>query len=451
MKIRGPVGLSRRVGQSRMIVGVVVVAAVLRAVVLLWPGAFALDPDSYQRVAENLAYRGVFALDGNATAYRPPLYPLVLSGAMLAGGPHWRAVAGIVHWLFGVGTILCVVFILRDRGPWACILAVVLVAADPLLLHHSRLIMTETQSAFLVALTLAVFFQAANRPGRLWWFFGGVLFGLCCLTRPTFLPWPFMAVGLWIVGQLLMCKSRVQIPQTSLESGAIKQKIKNPRLLQLALVFLGIALTVGPWAIRNWLVFGRPILGTTHGGYTLYLANNSWYYDHLRRLGPKPVWSASEFNTRWEELVHSALRGDEIAADRLAYQQAFETIRNQPVMFLRACLDRLWQLWRVVPHRLDEDETPLRQGLRYAVGLFYIFEYGLVVFGLISWIKDRKSYVTGQIVWLLGWALVLTVMGVHTFYWTNMRMRAPLVPLLAIWAAEGGRYLFSFGGRTRAK
>lgn len=451
MEIRGPIGLSRKVGQSRMIVGAVVVAAIVRAVVLLWPGAFAIDLDSYQRVAMNIACRGVFALDSNPTAYRPPLYPLVLSGTILAGGPYWRAAVGVVHWLFGVGTILCVLFIVRDRGPWACILAVFLVAADPILLHHSRLIMTETQSAFLVALTLAVSFHAANRPGKLKWFFGGVLFGLCCLTRPTFLPWPFMGVGLWIVGQLSMRKSPAQSRETCLESGEIEQKKENPRLLPLALVFLGLALTVGPWAIRNWLVLRRPILGTTHGGYTLYLANNPWYYDHLRRPGPKPVWSAGAFNTRWAEVVGNTLGGDEIAADRLAYQKAFETIRSQPMTFLRACLDRLWQLWRVVPHQLDKDETFLRRALRYAVGVFYLFEYGLVVFGITGWIKGCKSGVSGGIVWLLGWALVLTVMGAHIFYWTNMRMRAPLIPILAIWAAEGGQYLFTRGRRARVK
>lgn len=451
METRGPIGLSRMVGQSRMIVGAVVVAATLRAVVLLWPGAFALDPDSYQRVGMNLAHRGVFALDGKPTAYRPPLYPLVLSAAVLGGGPHWRTVVGAIHWLFGVGTILCVLSIVRYRGPSACVLAAILVAADPILLHHSRLIMTETQSAFLVAVTLAVFFQAANRPGRLWWFFGGVLLGLCCLTRPTFLPWPLMVAGLWMLGQISMRRSLSRTPQVSSGTPHWEDKNKNPQLLRFALVVLGMALAIAPWGIRNWMVFGRPILGTTHGGYTLYLANNPWYYDYLRRPGPKPVWNAAEFNARWEETVHDTLRGDEIAADRLAYQQAFDTIRNQPGMFLWACLDRVWQLWRVVPHRLDPDETVLERALRYAVGGFYLFEYGLVIFGIAGWIRNRKNFAIGQIVCLLGCALVLTVIGVHIFYWTNMRMRAPLIPILAIWAVEGWHYLSSVGRTVGAK
>ena len=40
---------------------------------------------------------------------------------------------------------------------------------------------------------------------------------------------------------------------------------------QAGVLVLGLSLVVVPWGIRNLIVFGRPIITTTHGGYTLLL------------------------------------------------------------------------------------------------------------------------------------------------------------------------------------
>jgi hypothetical protein len=37
--------------------------------------------------------------------------------------------------------------------------------------------------------------------------------------------------------------------------------------------------------------------------------------------------------------------------------------------------------------------------------------------------------------WLYGLLLCLAFTAVHTFYWTNLRMRAPLMPFVALVAA----------------
>ena len=39
--------------------------------------------------------------------------------------------------------------------------------------------------------------------------------------------------------------------------------------------------------------------------------------------------------------------------------------------------------------------------------------------------------------WVWGTLLVLSITGVHAFYWTNMRMRAPLIGVVALAAAYG--------------
>ncbi len=449
MEARSQIGRLGTMGHTGRLVFLLVFTAILRAAVLFWPGAFNTDPDSYQRVAENVANRGVFALDGKPTAYRPPLYPVVLSGVMCAAGPYWRIGVGVIHWLFGIGTVLCMVYLLRHRAYRVCAVAVLFVAADPILLHQSRLIMTETQSVFLVTVTLAFFYAGASRRERIWWLLGGVCMGLCSLTRPTFLPWPILTVLLWLVCLKQLSRDASNTIGYSVSEGDGVPKDRHHWLAgagKIVLAVVGFAVTIAPWGLRNWLVLGRPILGTTHGGYTFYLANNPWYYEYLRQPGEEPVWDATEFNAQWAKTLEERQLRDELAADHLAYGLALETIRQQPTMFLRACFDRFYQLWRLVPHRLRHDEPLSVFCLRHGVGLFYLVEYALVGLGIFGWLKRRDLQTSDCVLAVLAGALVLTVVGIHLFYWTNMRMRAPLIPVLAFLAGEGYQYLTSRRG-----
>ena len=59
-----------------------------------------------------------------------------------------------------------------------------------------------------------------------------------------------------------------------------------------AIGLLAAVCGLAPWAIRNQIVVGRPIVSTTHGGYTLLLGNNPSFYDHLRTAPRGTVWSA---------------------------------------------------------------------------------------------------------------------------------------------------------------
>ncbi len=61
------------------------------------------------------------------------------------------------------------------------------------------------------------------------------------------------------------------------------------------LTLLALGLTIAPWPIRNQVRFGRPIVTTTHGGYTLLLSNNPVYYSEvvLEPWGPSGRRTAS--------------------------------------------------------------------------------------------------------------------------------------------------------------
>ena len=213
---------------------------------------------------------------------------------------------------------------------------------------------------------------------------------------------------------------------------------------------------LSPWTIRNQLQFGRPIITTTHGGYTLRLANNPEFYDWLRHGSWGSVWQAEQFNADWDRRRPS----DELSADRQAYDEAWQTIRAQPGMFLYACAVRVGRFWSPLPHQVAANESLLGRLSRYAVALWYVAEFALAIFGI--WRVSRfsrppicsssfplshralKCPALSPSAWHWGLLLVLCLMAGHAVYWTDMRMRAPIMPVVAIIAAAG-----LFGCRPR--
>ncbi len=84
---------------------------------------------------------------------------------------------------------------------------------------------------------------------------------------------------------------------------------KTPRTYLLLVITICL-LTISPWAIRNWQVFGRPIITTTHGGYTLWLANNPAYYREVVE-GGAPAWAGDSL-ARWQAETDQILDQREI-------------------------------------------------------------------------------------------------------------------------------------------
>jgi len=205
----------------------------------------------------------------------------------------------------------------------------------------------------------------------------------------------------------------------------------------LALAFAAaLAAALSPWAIRNQVQFGRPILTTTHGGYTLLLANNPYFYQYLRTAPWGAVWENKELDRAWRAKVpHS--QTDEVHADRLAYAEAIENIRNEPATFCYACLVRVGRLFSVLPHQVSQDEGTVRRWLRYGVGLWYVAEFALAVFGaVVACLAARRK--KNSTIGLAGMLLMVACFAaVHAVYWTDMRMRAPLMPAIALAAATG--------------
>jgi hypothetical protein len=185
------------------------------------------------------------------------------------------------------------------------------------------------------------------------------------------------------------------------------------------------------WAMRNARQMGSLIATTTHGGYTLWLANNHEYYDFLASAAWDDVWDSRDFD---QQRLHAAgiVNFDERAVDRQEYAKARETMRQRPGMFVRSCVARLAEFWNPLPHATPDRKSAAHTAARLLVAAWYIGLYVLVGRGV--WWLGRSVW---RVPWCWGWSLVLVFSLVHTVYWTNLRMRAPVIPVLALLAARG--------------
>ncbi len=402
--------------------------------------AFVADPDAYRVIAETIARSGVFGLTGadgvpRAIAFRPPLYPWLLSWCMPGG--QWSPTCVTLLHLGLAGFTAAFVFLAtrhlatslsggRIRTPERFgLAAAVLTAIDPILLRQSIEVMTETLAATLSAAVIWLWVAwhdddapaPATSSRGIPLGLGGAL-ALAYLCRPTFLVWAVLLVVATVL------------------------RFRNRRGLWSAAVIASlVAVAVGGWTWRNARVLGHPVWATTHGGYTLLLANNDSFYRYLSQGRFGRAWDATSFlkayahrhesdpreaafwRRDWDAAATFDAKVSEVEDDRLCYESAVATIKRQPSMFAWSAVVRVARLWSPFPH----DVSGRSKLAVAAVGLFYLTLFIAVI---VAVARHRHRMFGSR--WWAVWLLAVTLTGVHAVYWSNMRMRAPMMPAIAI-------------------
>lgn len=393
------------------------------------------DPDLYRGIAEGLQQgRGyVHPETGMPTAYRPPVYPLILWLVLGRDADGHELEIAALHLVLGVATVWLLQLLARrlHLGNYGLI-AILLMAIDPLSLYNVTQVMTETVATFLVTVTLIWMLRpeaTATRSGTRAFFealLTGLLVGICGLCRPTFFAWGLLLAGAW---GLRWCWGAVHR-----DAG----RGVGPHAGRTALAaLLGCGFVVTPWAARNLRLFGEPIFSTTHGGYTLLLGHNPVYYGEVVRQPWGAVWSEESLR-EWQHSLEERMAAespdlprDEVERDRWMYERAKRRILIDPEMAFRAGLTLVGRLWNVQPLQTHGDRS--RSLTRRLIGAVYIAWFTAMLAGLLRLRREEWG------LWWPGVALLLSFTAVHFWYWADMRMRAPLVPVMAVLAARAFR------------
>jgi 4-amino-4-deoxy-L-arabinose transferase-like glycosyltransferase len=293
------------------------------AVRLAYIGAFlrdytpVSDADHYHTLAlavsrgEGLVH--VFPFDFvHPTAFRPPLYPLLLGGVYAVTGRHLLAAQLLNALLGSVAVVLVAVLAMRLAGPRAGLVAGVVAALYPPLLANDGVPLSEPLALCLLLATALLLL----REQVLW---AGVTCGLLVLTRSSaqLLAVVLVAWLLWRAGW------------------------------RRAVVFAGVlALVVAPWPIRNWLQLDSPVFVTSNG-FNL----GSAYSSAARAEGD---WVDPFFDPRLAGLREGIT--DEVELDDAVRRNALRSLRDHPGQVAPVVARNAGKLLDVTPEENDSPE-----------------------------------------------------------------------------------------------
>ncbi|MEZ6121578.1 MAG: hypothetical protein R3C49_00225 [Planctomycetaceae bacterium] len=453
------------VSETRWLVAIVLCGTALRIVMLLFQaGELNADPDGYVGYATVLKTTGTFSSPWSTqpSAFRPPLYPMVLAALLWIGMPTAFAV-GLIN-ILGTASLTATAWWLVRKlglvGVWPA-LAAAIVAIDPLMMKYSTQPMTEVCSATLLSLAILHFLEAI--PGHLEsagssdevadeppgnsertvsvreCFKSGLYFGLAALCRPVALITCAVVCGSVIV--FGACGIPVARPDRTTPVQRRRSRIRLRAGLMTAIV---AAVVVSPWIIRNAVQFHAFIPATTHGGYTLLLGNNEAFYREVVNAPGQPVWSGPGLSA-WQTAMNQEMQnsgvtpGSEVETDVWMYQKAVDSIRHEPDLFLKAVVLRWKRFWALTPSRDDGERSVIVSSV---VGIWYLVLWIGIFSSLPACFVRRSADV--QMLWLA----VLSFLLLHSFYWTNTRMRAPLMGVLCVLAVYGWQFVLSLKRST---
>jgi 4-amino-4-deoxy-L-arabinose transferase-like glycosyltransferase len=377
------------------------------------------DERHYHQLAASVVRGDGYGFDaGRPTSIRPPLYPALLAGLYAVGGEGNFQLARAVQIILSALNVAVLYRLgsrVFDRRVGA--LAALAFWLYPSFMAYDSLLLTEVLFTLLLTV-FALGHVTLIESGRgMVAFFTGAALGIAALARSVLWPFP-----------LILCP----IAYFSLKTSRVA------RWLAVALLFLGYAAVVGPWAARNTRVQGVFSVVDTMGGINLMMGN----YQHTPLARP---WDAVSLSSDKEKSWSHELRNEhpdcatwsEGRREKWAVRKAFAYMLANPGETLVRSVVKFCDFWGL--------EREIIAG----------FQKGLYVpplwFEAVASATITASYVALMLLASLGFffarpadlrihvffaVVILFICGLHTLAFGHSRYHLPLVPILILYAAS---------------
>jgi 4-amino-4-deoxy-L-arabinose transferase-like glycosyltransferase len=374
-----------------------------------------VDEQHYYQFALNLLHSHTFGWNEQTlTSMRPPLYPLFVALVWAITGTEsllYVRLAQIIVSLINVYLLyrLGLLFFGRRVALWA--------AAGfwlyPSLMAFDFFLLTEVLFTCLLTL-MALCYLTLLRTGKRSMAWGaGCALGLAALTRSILWPFPIVLCPFTFFAVPGSWKSRGQL---------------------VLYLFLGYALVIAPWAIRNTRLQGVFTVVDTMGGLNLMMGN--YAHTPLNR-----AWDAIllQGEKSWAHALPSTAPDGsawtEGRKEKWAQQQAITYMLAHPALTIKRAAIKFanfWGLERVVMAGWLEGAYQPPQwfaGLgAVVITLSYTLTMLLASFGFfLAPPNDRRVH-------LFLLSVILFVCGVHTIVFGHERYHLPLIPFILLYA-----------------
>ena len=420
---------------------VVLIAAVLGAANLwLHPPDVAFSQiNLWWQIAQNLshgygyvgcapAYFPFCGPHNQITAAREPVPVLLFAGLGWLTNQSLFA-ASLVMLLTNLAVIVATYYLARELADtrtallaallWACYLPAV------------RLFYAEASGDLLatLAVTLSIrhFLRARKTDKRHDWLAAGVWLGIGILSRS----------GVAAIGPVLAIAYILQ-PNARRQPAL---RLVASQASRLGLFALALALVLGPWTVRNYIVFGQPVVGSTLNGYNLYRANYLLPTENfLHFVG------SNEAGRARDELIERRrdLRGseNELEMDSVYRAEAMRIIAAEPARYVASSAYRFLMLW-------FDWTVPEAYGISRSVfDYLMLVQQGLLLGVSLVGVCSR---------WRQVWPLAIGILAVNVTYMAviaRIRYIVPVMPLVvvvcAITCIQVGSQLFQESRKSQS-
>jgi hypothetical protein len=329
------------------------------------------------------------------TAARAPVPVFVFAGILLVVGSHWYYPILMLMWCCsGIVAATAYWIALRVSGSdWLAMWTGLVFACygSEMLVMATYAAASEPLFAVFMALYLALLICAVDRRSVGLAAAAGLALGLATLTRPTVLYLPVVSLG-WI----------------------FFQHRARGIMMALALVVACAAPQI-PWVVRNYQVFGVPVVTTTLGGFNVY-RHNGMIEEGKYHTG----YTHEEFEPKVRRLALSTGRPleafTEAELNALLYKEGTRIIRTYPLRYLKLSAMRTVWIW------YNENSG---RGL-YAVQNFLI--YLLAAGGLFYVFRSREP------LYYLLLAHIAYFVAIHSAINVQYRFICPMMPYMILLA-----------------
>ncbi|MDQ2790841.1 MAG: glycosyltransferase family 39 protein [Actinomycetota bacterium] len=366
-----------------------------------------LDERDYVQLTRSMAEGSGFSTAlGNATAFRPPGYPLMLLPAYLISGGSVLAMrmVGVLSLAGAIWLVSC----LGRRAHSGAVgaLAAVLMAGYPLLTYTATTLYPQVPALFLLLLCLHLSLQALS-PQHLSHarrlsgaIIGGLAGGLLTVTVPTFGPFVLAILG-WLVWR--------------------HRRAEHRRWIFHALVIslFAVALLPTAWCVRNAVQLHAFVPVSTNNGLNLLLGNSEKV--------TATSGAGGDISAYWQR--GQELHLDEVELDRFSRDEALRWIATHPARAAdlyaqKVVLNFSFRNELATPGQGSADKD-------FVSALTFYPVLGLALLRVLM-LRTRPLHpVEKAALWLvIGHVLLLAV------FFTRLRLRMPLDGLTILLAAS---------------
>ena len=375
--------------------------------------------DSWWVIATNLIHGKGYSLcipryfpfcseQNQTTAAREPVPVFLFSLVALVGGESLWA-AAVFELIIYLAILLVTYYLTKEwAGKRVALLAAFIWAVY---LPATRLIPQasgDLLAGFAVNFGMFYVMRARKTNNASEWLLAGLWFGIGVMSRSAVL----IIVGVVIAGQ-------------AIELFMKKENLKNVIYPSLIVGCVVVALMT-PWVVRNRIVFGRPIVGSSLVGYNIFRQSYAFRSeDYLRYVGGAEGQEAVNFLLE-EQKGQLTGKENEAQMDLIYQREGIKLIQAYPKKYLRASGYRFFSLW--FNWKIPEGNGHQTTRLGYAIMIFHALLLLLALKGM----QGKNLWRTWPF-----WASLFLFSLLYMAIESQIRYTIPVIPMLISLSSAG--------------